>query len=81
VSRYETNRVVSCGDKHIKFWTLSGNTLRGKRGVYGKAGTIATHLCLGFAEDETTFSGAKNGDIYKWRKNQLLSVLIGRCWC
>ena len=26
-SPYEANRIVSCGAKHIKFWTLSGNTL------------------------------------------------------
>ena len=31
-----TNTVVSCGVKHIKFWSLSGNTLSAKKGVFGK---------------------------------------------
>ena len=76
-SPYEGNRIVSCGAKHIKFWTLSGNTLNGKRGIYGKAGSMQTHLSLAFAEGQVTFSGAKNGDVYKWQGNQLLLVVLG----
>ena len=32
------NQLVSCGVKHIKFWTLCGNSLSGKKGVFGKKG-------------------------------------------
>ena len=30
--------LVTCGVKHIKFWTLCGNTLMGKKGIFGKKG-------------------------------------------
>ena len=30
--------LVTCGVKHIKFWTLCGNTLSGKKGIFGKKG-------------------------------------------
>ena len=31
--------LVTCGVKHIKFWSLCGNTLSGKKGIFGKKGT------------------------------------------
>ena len=30
--------LVTCGVKHIKFWTMCGNTLTGRKGVFGKKG-------------------------------------------
>ncbi len=33
-----TPTLVTCGVKHIKFWTLCGNTLSGKKGIFGKKG-------------------------------------------
>jgi WD40 repeat protein len=35
---YNNNQLVSCGVKHIKFWTLCGNSLSGKKGVFGRKG-------------------------------------------
>ena len=34
--------IVSCGVKHIKFWTLSGNTLSAKKGLF----KITKTLCI-----------------------------------
>lgn len=34
---YQENVLVSCGVKHIKFWTLCGNALNPKKGHYKKA--------------------------------------------
>uniref|UniRef100_A0A8C2DMQ0 EMAP like 6 n=1 Tax=Cyprinus carpio TaxID=7962 RepID=A0A8C2DMQ0_CYPCA len=61
------HRLVSCGVKHIKFWTLCGNALTPKRGIFGKTGDLQTILCLATAKDEVTYSGALNGDIYVWK--------------
>ena len=32
--------MVTCGVKHVKFWTLSGNTLSGKKGIFGRKGEV-----------------------------------------
>ncbi|XP_076879607.1 echinoderm microtubule-associated protein-like 6 isoform X2 [Brachyhypopomus gauderio] len=68
-------RLVSCGVKHIKFWTLCGNALTPKRGIFGKAGDLQTILCLATAKDEVTYSGALNGDIYVWRGLNLVRTV------
>ncbi|XP_051939881.1 echinoderm microtubule-associated protein-like 6 isoform X6 [Hippocampus zosterae] len=60
-------RLVSCGVKHIKFWTLCGNALTPKRGIFGKTGDLQTILCVATAKEQTTYSGALNGDVYVWR--------------
>ncbi|XP_028827800.1 echinoderm microtubule-associated protein-like 6 isoform X1 [Denticeps clupeoides] len=62
-----SHRLASCGVKHIKFWTLCGNALTPKRGIFGKTGDLQTILCLATAKDEVTYSGALNGDIYVWK--------------
>ncbi len=35
---YQPNTLVTCGVKHIKFWSLCGNSLSGKKGIFGKIG-------------------------------------------
>ncbi|XP_035687635.1 echinoderm microtubule-associated protein-like 6 isoform X3 [Branchiostoma floridae] len=72
---YNKNRLVSCGVKHIKFWTLCGNALTAKKGIFGKVGEIQTILCLAFAPDEVTFTGVLNGDVYMWKGNNLTRVI------
>uniref|UniRef100_H3CLU3 EMAP like 6 n=2 Tax=Tetraodon nigroviridis TaxID=99883 RepID=H3CLU3_TETNG len=64
---FQSARLISCGVKHIKFWTLCGNALTPKRGVFGKTGDLQTILCVSAAKDELTYSGALNGDVYVWR--------------
>ncbi|XP_033122529.1 echinoderm microtubule-associated protein-like 6 [Anneissia japonica] len=68
---YKPNAIVSCGVKHIKFWTLLGNSLTFKKGIFGKAGELQTILCIAFAEGDVTFSGTMSGDVYIWSGNNL----------
>lgn len=72
---YAENSLVSCGVKHIKFWSLCGNALTAKKGVFGKTGEIQTIMCLAFGPDDTTYSGTLAGDIYVWRGNNLDRVI------
>ena len=37
-SPHSPSELVTCGVKHIKFWTLRGNSLSGKKGLFGKKG-------------------------------------------
>ncbi|XP_061915415.1 echinoderm microtubule-associated protein-like 6 isoform X1 [Entelurus aequoreus] len=79
---FQTNRLVSCGVKHIKtplcvlqFWSLCGNALSSKRGIFGKTGDLQTMLCVTWAKDDITFSGALNGDVYVWKCARLTRTL------
>uniref|UniRef100_A0A3Q2XCV2 EMAP like 5 n=1 Tax=Hippocampus comes TaxID=109280 RepID=A0A3Q2XCV2_HIPCM len=74
---YQPSKLVSCGVKHIKFWSLCGNALTPKRGVFGKTGELQTILCLACAKDEVTYSGALNGDIYVWKGINLMRTVQG----
>ncbi|EHB11852.1 Echinoderm microtubule-associated protein-like 5, partial [Heterocephalus glaber] len=74
---YQPNKLVSCGVKHIKFWSLCGNALTPKRGIFGKTGDLQTILCLACARDELTYSGALNGDIYVWKGINLIRTIQG----
>ncbi|XP_006816118.2 echinoderm microtubule-associated protein-like 6 [Saccoglossus kowalevskii] len=74
---YKENSIVTCGVKHIKFWTLCGNSLTAKKGVFGKVGELQTILCLAFAQDDITYSGTLNGDIYVWKANNLQRSIQG----
>ncbi|XP_048456030.1 echinoderm microtubule-associated protein-like 5 [Rhincodon typus] len=72
---HQPNKMISCGVKHIKFWSLCGNALTAKRGVFGKTGELQTILCLACARDEITYSGALNGDIYVWKGINLVRTI------
>lgn len=80
---YVGDRVITCGVKHIRFWTLLGNTLQFKEGQFGKW-EAQTLLCIGAFGSATTdqsrpatdddslcFTGAINGDIIIWKKNKI----------
>lgn len=77
--------LVTCGVKHIKFWSVTGTTLRGSRGVLG-TGKMPTMLSLAFgapresqhpdtARDAITFSGSVSGDIYLWVGNRISKIV------
>uniref|UniRef100_A0A673BND2 EMAP like 6 n=1 Tax=Sphaeramia orbicularis TaxID=375764 RepID=A0A673BND2_9TELE len=72
---FQQNRLVSCGVKHIKFWSLCGNALTPKRGIFGKTGDLQTILCIASAKDDITYSGALNGDIYVWKGLNLIRTI------
>lgn len=56
-----------CVCAFVQFWTLCGNALTPKRGIFGKTGDLQTILCVSATKDEVTYSGALNGDMYVWR--------------
>ena len=35
---HSATELITCGVKHIKFWVLHGNSLSGKKGIFGKKG-------------------------------------------
>lgn len=72
---FQQNRLVSCGVKHIKFWSMCGNALTPKRGIFGKTGDLQTILCVASAKDDLTYSGALNGDIYVWKGLNLIKTV------
>ena len=77
-SPYKENALVSCGVKQISFWTLIGNTLQKKKGLFGQTKDIQTMFCVAFAKDkEVYYTGTMNGQIYVWKGNQLEEILPG----
>ncbi|TKS67941.1 Echinoderm microtubule-associated protein-like 6 [Collichthys lucidus] len=62
---WRRGRVLATATGHSdRFWTLCGNALTPKRGVFGKTGDLQTILCVSAAKDQLTYSGALNGDVY-----------------
>lgn len=61
----------------FQFWTLCGNALTAKRGIFGKTGDLQTILCLACAKEDITYSGALNGDIYVWKGLNLVRTIQG----
>lgn len=59
----------------FQFWTLCGNALTAKRGIFGKTGDLQTILCLACAKEDITYSGALNGDIYVWKGLNLVRTI------
>lgn len=77
-----TQGIISCYTRSLslfvpQFWSLCGNALTPKRGVFGKTGDLQTILCLACAKDEITYSGALNGDIYVWKGINLIRTVQG----
>jgi echinoderm microtubule-associated protein-like 6 len=78
---YSGDQVITCGVKHIRFWTLLGNTLQPTEGQFGKS-EVQTLLCIGhFPKGETRtgggddadlcFTGSISGDIYIWKGRKI----------
>ncbi|RLO08443.1 hypothetical protein DYB28_005077 [Aphanomyces astaci] len=57
---------VTGGVKHILFWTLQGKTVSHVKGQFGKLATQQPLLCACSFYDQTTLTGADNGDLYHW---------------
>lgn len=64
--------LVTCGVRHIKFWTLVGdNQLKAKRGVYGQEGVAQTVMCVAFTDAGLALTGSQTGDIFLWKGSNL----------
>eukprot|EP00002_Diphylleia_rotans_P034049 TRINITY_DN7287_c0_g2_i1.p1 TRINITY_DN7287_c0_g2~~TRINITY_DN7287_c0_g2_i1.p1 ORF type:complete len:2704 (-),score=538.32 TRINITY_DN7287_c0_g2_i1:170-8281(-) len=63
---------VTVGVKHIKFWKKMGNSINGKKGIFGKVGKVQTILSAAAPKGSTTvFTGTAGGDIYLWSDGTL----------
>ncbi len=69
------SQLASCGTRHIKFWTLAGSQLLGRRGVVPAGEKMPTMLSVAFGAPGTTFSGSQAGSIYVWAEQQLAHVV------
>ncbi|CAF1556018.1 unnamed protein product [Didymodactylos carnosus] len=82
---YPDNYVITCGVKHIRFWTLLGNTLEYKEGKL----EAQTLLYIGYFpsldiknsiistdDNSLCFTGAINGDLYVWKKIKSIKLFL-----
>ncbi|CAF1609867.1 unnamed protein product [Rotaria magnacalcarata] len=68
---------VSVGVKHLKFWSIAGNTLVDQKAlmttmVDGKRSTkMQTMLSIAFGPEDRTYTGSMTGLVFIWNKNTL----------
>uniref|UniRef100_A0A7N6FG43 HELP domain-containing protein n=1 Tax=Anabas testudineus TaxID=64144 RepID=A0A7N6FG43_ANATE len=75
----DANLIVTCGKSHINFWTVEGNTLTKRQGLFEKHEKPKYVLCVAFAENGDTITGDSSGNIYIWAKggNRISQVVSG----
>lgn len=66
---------VTCGVKHIKFWSVAGNQLVGYRGRFQAGKPKRSMLSVAFGDKNVTYSGCIDGSIYVWLKNQVQAII------
>ncbi|XP_052271096.1 echinoderm microtubule-associated protein-like 1 [Dreissena polymorpha] len=64
----EENQIVCCGKSQITFWTLEGERLSKKGGIFGKNEKPKSVHCFSFTENGDVVSGDSSGNIYVWEK-------------
>ena len=72
--------LLSCGKDHVKFWSLTGRSLRCQKAVWGRQGGRTTMLCarpLGSGAI-TAVTGSVSGALYLWTGHRLHTVLQRR---
>ncbi|XP_062824531.1 echinoderm microtubule-associated protein-like 1 isoform X1 [Anolis carolinensis] len=75
----DTNIIVTCGKSHLYFWTLEGNSLIKKQGLFEKQEKPKFVLCVTFSENGDTITGDSSGNILVWGKgtNRISSAIQG----
>ncbi|XP_017574671.1 echinoderm microtubule-associated protein-like 2 isoform X1 [Pygocentrus nattereri] len=75
----EANLIVTCGKSHLNFWTIEGNTLTKRQGLFEKHEKPKYVLCIAFAENGDAITGDSSGNIYIWAKggNRISQVVAG----
>ena len=58
--------LVTCGIKHIYFWSRVRGSYRRHEGMFGKIGKMQTSLCVTGLPDGRTVSGTMSGHLYVW---------------
>ncbi|NXO58817.1 EMAL1 protein, partial [Aramus guarauna] len=64
----DTNIIVTCGKSHLYFWTLEGNSIIKKQGLFEKQEKPKFVLCVTFSENGDTITGDSSGNILVWGK-------------
>ncbi|NXJ61852.1 EMAL1 protein, partial [Rostratula benghalensis] len=64
----DTNIIVTCGKSHLCFWTLEGNSLIKKQGLFEKQEKPKFVLCVTFSGNGDTITGDSSGNILVWGK-------------
>ncbi|XP_052323311.1 echinoderm microtubule-associated protein-like 2 isoform X2 [Oncorhynchus keta] len=64
----DANLIVTCGKSHLNFWTMEGNTLTKRQGLFEKNEKPKYVLCVAFAENGDAITGDSSGNIYVWAK-------------
>ncbi|XP_035010756.1 echinoderm microtubule-associated protein-like 2 isoform X2 [Hippoglossus stenolepis] len=64
----DANLIVTCGKSHINFWTMEGNTLSKRQGLFEKHEKPKYVLCVAFAQNGDAITGDSSGNIYVWAK-------------
>lgn len=64
----DTNIIVTCGKSHLYFWTLEGNALIKKQGLFEKQEKPKFVLCVTFSENGDTITGDSSGNLLVWGK-------------
>ena len=77
---HSPTELVTCGVKHIKFWVLHGNSLSGKKGLFGKKGYYCTlththtHTC-------TMLLLSLKPQLFLNIQDKLVFVILIECTC
>uniref|UniRef100_A0A4W5RED3 EMAP like 2 n=1 Tax=Hucho hucho TaxID=62062 RepID=A0A4W5RED3_9TELE len=75
----DANLIVTCGKSHLNFWTMDGNTLTKRQGLFEKNEKPKYVLCVAFAENGDTITGDSSGNIYVWAKGgNRISQVVAR---
>ncbi|XP_068110781.1 echinoderm microtubule-associated protein-like 1 isoform X9 [Hyperolius riggenbachi] len=64
----DANIIVTCGKSHLYFWTLEGNALIKKQGLFEKQEKPKFVLCVTFSENGDTITGDSSGNLLVWGK-------------
>ena len=67
-SQEDNPRVVVTGKNSIVFWTLDGDSLKKRTGIFGKTPKPKYVTAVSHTSDGSTISGDTNGNLIIWKK-------------
>ena len=75
-SPHKEKMIVTCGMKQISYWSIIGNTMQRKKGIFGQVKDMQTMFCMAFSsQPEVYYCGTMNGSIYVWKGTQLEEII------
>ena len=66
VSWKNETEFATCGAKHVKFFSLQGANLNGKKGIYGKLGITPIYVIKFLFKGSVCLSGSAKGQLLVW---------------